>query len=299
MISGDRLAAYLDGDVEGAERERIEAALVRDPDVRDRLERIRAADRALAGLERPEPSAALSARLRDDVVAEAGRERRDAPASLDGFRSRKDRRRRTLAPVLGAAAAAAAIAVIGVSTGWMLRSAADQDDGQIAMDEAAEVADPEVVVYATANDYDETELHRLAVNVDTQFIIHPEATREEAAPLGDRLIGSLLRDEAPHAAGSDDLADEPQTEADAPDEPTVMDAADPVAACLPVVTDAADVPLVPVYVELASFGGEDAVIYAFVTEDPSSGTFRRVETWALARSDCEILGFAQYDRSER
>lgn len=293
MNDGERLAAYLAGDLGDEERREVEAALGRDPELRAQLARIQRADEALAALPRAEPTAAFSERLRASIATEL-RSGTAEPTSLPDFTSRRGRQRRTLAPVLVAAAAAAVIAVIGVSTGWVLRGASDFD-AEVAMEDAA---GSDVPVHATSNDFDDTELRRLAVNVETQYVIHPDTTVEEAAPLGDSLIGQLLRrDQVAPTAETDGLTAVPEADVDEADAERPVD--DPVAACLPVIVEAADVPLVPVYVELATYEGAPAVIYAFVTEDPGSETYRRVEAWALAQDDCEVLGFAQYDRTER
>jgi hypothetical protein len=287
VTDGERLAAYLSGELGDVERREVEAALERDPELRAELARIRRADEALAALPRPEPTAAFSARLRESVRTEMRTGAQTPP--LAERASRRGRQRRTLAPVLVAGAAAAVIGVIGVSTGWVLRGASDFD-AEVAMEDVAEA---EVPVHLTTNDFDDTELRRLAVNVDTQYVIHPDTTVEEAAPLGDSLVGQLLRsDGVAPAAETDALTDAPAADVDRP-------ADDPVAACLPRVLESADAPLVPVYVEVATYEDEPAVIYAFVTEEPESETYRRVETWALAQVDCAVLGSAQYDRTER
>jgi hypothetical protein len=218
--------------------------------------------------------------------------------------------RRTLNPVLVAAAAAGLIAVIGVVTGTVLREASDFEPmaDEVALD--AEVAEdapvPEVAVFATDNDFGDLELRRLAVNVDTQHIIHPETRTEDAAPLADHLVGQLLRLEVAPAAEAEqldapeaDVAEEPADDVDA-DEPVgarvVTAPPEEVSRCLPEIVDDARAPMVPAYVELARFAGEPAIVYLFHTEEPTSGEYRRVEVWAVARDDCQVLGFAQYDR---
>jgi hypothetical protein len=143
--------------------------------------------------------------------------------------------------------------------------------------------EPRGTVIATDNDYGELELRRLTVNVDTQFIIHPDTVAEEAEPLADMLVGQLVRGVALRSAPDEDTAQAPLVD-------------DPVARCLPDLVADSPTPLVPVFVELARFQGEEAVIFAFAAEEPQSGTYRRIEAWAVSRADCQVLGFAQYDR---
>ncbi len=307
METGERLAAYLADELDADERTALEAELARDPDLRAHLERLERTDDALRSLPPVEPPAGLADRIHRAVDEELASRPTDAATAppTDGDELARRRQRRTLTPLLVAAGAAAVIALIGVVTGSVLRSASDFEP--LATDEAMEVTDaqpaPEVAVFATDNDFSELELRRLAVNVDTQFVIHPETRAEEAEPLAERLLGQLLRTEAESEAAplagdaADDTAEEPAEEADADTGARVMD--DPpaaVARCLPELVADSRAVLVPTYVELAAFEGEPAIIYAFVTEEPTSGEFRRVETWAVARDDCQVLGFAQYDR---
>jgi hypothetical protein len=298
VTTPERLAAYLANDLDPAERAEVEDALARDPDLRRHLEQIRGSDDALSSLAQPEPSAEFSARLRAAVRDEL-RELEATRPRTDELAVRREARRRSLTPLVAAAAAAVAISFVGVTAGWLLRGAAD--DQMLAFDDAApesapaEIgtldAGPTVTVIATGNDYGELELRRLAVNVDTQYIIHHETTADEAQPLADQLVGQLLRRQFDLTAeGSRMATDE---DADSPDDSA---ADDPVAACLPGLLADATEPLVPVFVELARYQGEDAVIFVFVTEEPESRTYRRIEAWAVARDDCTVLGYAPYDR---
>lgn len=307
METGERLAAYLADELDADERDALEAELVRDPELRARLGRLERTDRALRSLPPVEPPAGLADRIHRAVDEEL------ASGSTDAFTARhtagdevaRQRQRRTLTPLLVAAGAAAVIALIGVVTGSVLRSASDFEP--LASDDAAEVSDaqqvPEVAVFATDNDFSELELRRLAVNVDTQFVIHPETRAEEAEPLAERLLGQLLHAEAESEAAplaedtDEDTAEQATGDADEADGARVLESPPAaVARCLPELVADSRAVLVPTYVELAAFEGEPAIIYAFVTEEPQSGEFRRVETWAVARDDCQVLGFAQYDR---
>ncbi|MGH3443325.1 MAG: hypothetical protein ACRDUY_15040, partial [Nitriliruptorales bacterium] len=174
--------------------------------------------------------------------------------------------------------------------------------------EAGALAAPEVPVVETDNDFDARELGRLAVGVDTS-ILPPELTAKEADPLSQQLLGQLLThgEGAALTARAGEAADE-EAGADAYDGTDTADApaeeqaarsaegASPVSRCLPELVEAADGPIVPVYVELARFDGEPAVIYAFAAPEPDSGEYRRIGVWAVARSDCQVLRFTQYDR---
>lgn len=301
MITGEQLSAYLAGELDADERRAVDAALERDAELRARLERLRESDEMLRSLPAVEPPHGFSERLHGAVDREL---ERDGGAE-DELAERRSRRFDAFRPLAIAAAAAAVIALFGVAGTWLLQgggdSAGDTAAGPVEADDGAGMAG--VPVVETDNDFDEQELRRLAVNAEVSAHVPRDLSAAEATPLAEELQGELL------ARTSDD----PQITADRAPEPgddqegaattegfstaeSTRQTHDVVARCLPTVLEDARSALIPVYVELARFNGEPAVIYTLATEDPESGTYRRVEVWALARSDCQVLSFAQYDR---
>lgn len=296
MEAGERLAAYLAGDLDADERAAIEAQLARDPALRQRLERIRHVDALLGGMEDVEPRPGFRERLDDRLRTELGGDVGDELAD------RRERRRRVWRPVAVAAAAAAIVGVVGVTAGVVLRGGGAADRAETtAM--APQDAGPEIGPYDTTNDYTPQELQRLAVNVDLTEVLPSGLTRDEAQLLADRYQGQLIGPDDAQASGArtDDQAAEPESDAAAgltADTPMEMQATDAPAyqRCLPEVLAGSPDPLVPVYVELARFEGEPAVIYAFASPDPDTGTYRRIQVWAVAEADCHVFNYTSYDR---
>lgn len=61
-----------------------------------------------------------------------------------------------------------------------------------------------------------------------------------------------------------------------------------VARCLNYLMEGEDAPdAIPAYVELATYDGDDVLVFGFVTEDPSTGAYTRTELWVVGRDDCE------------
>ncbi|MDP9023470.1 MAG: zf-HC2 domain-containing protein [Actinomycetota bacterium] len=314
METGERLSAYLAGELDADERAAVEADLARDPALRDTLESIRRVQRALDSMGEVTPPPGFDDHLREVVAAEVARQRTHDDELADA------RRRRAPWRTLGVAAAAASlIVVVGVGAGWLLRGGAGR-----APDQAAPAAEGrpglDVPVIETRNDYSDLELQRLAVNVDIRTVIPPGLGPDEAATYADRLQAQLAgaadmraeslsaKDRANAAAGRDDdrindgaVREQAQSQgalsADDLLRQRVGAAADDVRRCLPEILQSARTPVVPVYVEVARYRGEPAIVYAFAAEDPNAGTYRRVEVWAVARSDCQVLSFSQYDRT--
>ena len=46
---------------------------------------------------------------------------------------------------------------------------------------------------------------------------------------------------------------------------------------------------IPVYVELASYAGDEAVLVGLVTLDPATGRYTQAESWAMDRATCQVL----------
>lgn len=305
MITGEQLSAYLAGELDVDERRAVEAALEHDAELRARLERLQRSDETLRSLPAVELPDGFSERLHGALDRELER----AGGAEDELAERRSRRFDAFRPLAVAAAAAAVIALFGVAGTWLLQggddSATETAAGPVEADGAGLAGIP---VVETDNDFDEQELRRLAVNAEVSAHVPRDLAAAEATPLAEQLQGQLL----------DRASDAPQTTADRAgeaeaedaegdgsgaataeglgDEQSRREADDVVARCLPTVLEDARSALIPVYVELARFDGEPAVIYTLATEDPESGTYRRVEVWALARSDCQVLSFAQYDR---
>jgi negative regulator of sigma E activity len=106
---------------------------------------------------------------------------------------------------------------------------------------------------------------------------------EEAAPTDD---GAVETDEAgPDVAGDTAV----RLFADGPLDDEALAAAD---RCLTEVI-AADTDAIPVYLELASYLGEPAVVVGLVTFDPATDAFTRPEVWVLSRDDCQVRRFSQ------
>lgn len=303
MITGEQLSAYVAGELDADERRAVEAALERDPGLRARLERLRASEETLRSLPPVEPPEGFSERLHGalDRELEHGE---GAAGPEDELAERRGRRFEAFRPLAVAAAAAAVIALFGVAGTWLLQGGGDSSlDTAAAPVEADGAGTAAIPVVETDNDFDEQELRRLAVNVEITEHVPRDLTALEATPLAESLQGQLLDRTSDSAQTTGDRAVEPEAdeegEAAAEGFSTAQsrrESDDVVARCLPTVLEDARSALIPVYVELARFNGEPAVIYTLATEDPDSGTYRRVEVWALARSDCQVLSFAQYDR---
>jgi anti-sigma-K factor RskA len=310
LDTGERLSAYLAGELDADERTAVEADLRRDPALRARLERLRRAERGLADLPAVDPPPGFSDRLRAAVAAELAAEDEVAPrrGSATARGGRPSRPWRTFG---AAVAAAAGIVVLGAGAGVVLRGgslgspAAETAAGSRA--QAEKTAAPEVTVAETDNDFDDLELQRLAVNVDTQFVLPPDLNARDAAPLAAELQDQLLggEDRAASAGGSDGGGAEAAAQtADRGRQPAgevreASPAGAPPAAvgrCLSAIVSEQTDPLIPVYVEVARYEAVPAVVYVFAAEEPGSGTYRRVEVWAAARSDCRVLSTARYDR---
>ena len=111
MDTGERLAAYLSGDLDPDERTALEAELAGDAALRARLERIRAADEALGALPEVELPDGFEDRLQQRLAPEL-----DAVLG-DELAARRARRTvpRWLPAVAGAAAALAVVVAGGVA----------------------------------------------------------------------------------------------------------------------------------------------------------------------------------------
>lgn len=332
MDTTQRLAAYLSGDLDADERTALEAELAGDPALRDRLERIRESDEALASL--------------GDVELPDGFEQR-LDATVDGVLdevlgdelSARRARRRTL-PGWVPALAAAAVAIVvgggvvlsglggsdqGVNTtadtageagdGMMAESSAN-GGGDDAAEEAPAVPGPRIVT--EDREFAPADLQDLAANpelidliagvpVDDQPVT---VARAWAGVLGADVddLGSLAvrsgtgpeEDQATESAdrdvagqGATGAVSDPVVRFEG--EPTEEDRRD-VARCLSQLYEDAAAPVVPLYAELATDeDGDDVIVYAALARD-ADGDYQRVEVWMLARDDCSLRQFVQHDR---
>lgn len=316
MDTGERLAAYLAGELDVDGTRALEAELARDPSLRARLEAIRATDEALAALRPVELPEGFSARLREAVAAELDEQ---LPADGDELAARRARKRGTAGtrswwPQVAVAAAVLAVAGIGIAqlggmSGGDEQAAEEADAGTMSTLESLEAAAGPTVI-AAGRSFDADSIRDLAD--DARFA---ELTSQELA--GDAAAATAESYGAELQAPGDDtgrMADAPQgdaaqdgsqeTEAAMPESEaiglrTVGDVTEEdlerVRACDDELLEAESA-VIPVYVELVEFEGQDAIVYGFVGNDPEQDSYRRVELWVVGRGDCQVLHFTQVDR---
>lgn len=327
MDTGERLAAYLSGELDPDERTALEAELAGDPGLRARLDRVRAADEALAAMPEVELPEGFSDRLHRRLAPEldavlgdelaARRARRSAPRWL---------------PALGAAAVLALVVAGGVgilSTGGGDDTAEDMaagdtrvtaeagGDGEAGMAEesmGAPVAGPLVV--DRGRTLTPQDLEQLANDPDVQAALRSDVVQDDPTMAAQQFSLALG---ATSAAGGADTLDDAETRAEVESETAHDDqteAADStpgalplppvatqgevddddraaVAACLPVLFEDAASPVVPLYAELATDeDGTPVIVFAALSPD-AEGDFQRVEVWVLDRGTCEPRLFLQ------
>lgn len=137
METGERLAAYLAGELDADEARQLEADLARDAALRARLDRLRRLDAAFTELPEVTPPAAFSGRLRSAVDDELARLERTrvAQAGADELAVRRARRSAWRRPIAIAAAAAATIGIVGV--GLTSLGGGDGSDDMMATQDTA------------------------------------------------------------------------------------------------------------------------------------------------------------------
>lgn len=327
MDTGERLAAYLSGDLDIDERAALEADLAGDPALRAHLERIRAADAALADLPDVALPEGFSARLRERVAPEV-----DAVVG-DQLAARRARRSTpTWLPALGAAAALAVVVAGGVTLAGGVGGSDDsaagtavedgprtmagdgdagsaetlRQDEAVASDAAPEVTGP--VVADRGRSLDLNELQQLPTDPDVQAALRSSLVQESASAAAggftDALRGSTETEEAQQDQQRQDTADlesAPAPQASRPlpgllrGDGVSDDDLDAVAGCLSVLSDGAAAPVVPLYVELATDeDGSEVIVYVALAPD-ADDEYRRVEIWMVGRDDCELQQFVQSD----
>lgn len=334
MDTTQRLAAYLSGELDTDERTALEAELAGDPALRDRLERIRESDEALASL--------------GDVELPDGFEQR-LDATVDGVLdevlgdelSARRGRQRTM-PGWVPALAAAAVAVVvgggvvlsglgrssdqGVNTTAGTAGGGDAGDGEaaesllnggddVAADEAPAVPGPRVVT--DDRELTSADLQDLAANpelveliagvpVDDQPVTVARAWAgvlgADVDDLGSLAVRSGTAPEEDQATESADRDVAGQGATGAVSDPVVRFEGEPteedrrdVARCLSQLYEDAAAPVVPLYAELATDeDGDDVIVYAALARD-ADGDYQRVEVWMLERDDCSLRQFVQHD----
>lgn len=333
MDTTQRLAAYLSGDLDADERTALEAELAGDPALRDRLERIRESDDALASLGEVALPDGFEQRLDatvggvlDEVLADELSARRARRRALPGW-----------VPAL----AAAAVAVV-VGGGVVLSGLGGSDheaattadmagddavgDGEGAQSflsngtggaagEASAVPGPRIVT--DDRELTSADLQDLAANpelidliagvpVDDQPVT---VARAWAAALGADVDDLGALDERAGAAEDQAATESAERDADgqvalgAVSDPVVRFDGDPteedrrdVGRCVSQLYEDAAAPVVPLYAELATNeDGDDVIVYAALARD-ADGDYQRVEVWMLERDDCTLRQFVQHDR---
>ncbi len=332
MDPGERLAAYLVGELDADQREALEAELARDAALRERLAAIRRSDALLHDLPNVTPRAGFSERLRTAVDEELA-ERHGA--TVHELSSARQRRRAWLPGLAAAAAAIAALAVVGVTVGSLGRGGGAEISAtgpqSQTMEAAGGAAAPGPLVLASDTSYSEDELKALAASDAFDPVVDQELSGPAADQLAEQYRTALdppaadvaARAVAPEAeaeggsgaasaAGSGSEAADTTQEggsapaaAEAPRMPPAPleirgDVSDEdlatVRRCLPPLLADANRPLIPAYAELATFQGEPVVVYGLVGQDPGADSYRRVEVWAVARDSCQTRFFTQQDR---
>lgn len=282
---GERLSAYLAGELGETDAAELELRLARDPDLAADLEDMRALLEGLARLDDVEPPPGFADRLEARLAQE--RAGGAAPASLDVARVRRDERRRRRWPALGAVAAGVAgVALIGaVALGGFGTS--PQEDAEVAEAPADEDAPMDMMEAPEADDDS-------AAGADAA----PEAGRARREPLvrdtgvvlddADAVRAALTGGPAEDLLGisieeATDLADAFAVAVRRADS---FASGDAPGACLDVVTAGTDRPVVVAQVESARHDDASALAYVTAGASADSTTLDRVEAWVLTAEDC-------------
>ncbi|MBW3663229.1 MAG: hypothetical protein KY469_09040 [Actinobacteria bacterium] len=308
--NGEKLAAYLADELPADERAALEARLARDAALRRQLEAIRRSDAALAALPPVEPPADFSRRLRATLREELAR----TDGAADELAARRQQRRTRF--LRGAGLAAAAAGVIGVAS-FGVASLLSGDDADTALTELSGPADDALaLVQVSDTDYRADTLESLTDGAVVDPDRLDDLSQDEARDLAQRNTQELgyTSDVATalQAPGADDFgasADAtlesdaaPSAElgagtesADGAEAARVTD--DPVEdarrCAAEILLESTDT-LIPLLAEVATFEGEPAVLYLFASPSPDDGSFTRLEVWAVARADCVVLHFTQW-----
>lgn len=290
--------------------ERLTAAL--EPEV----------ERAIAGSSPPDTAAGDEPAAGDELAARRAHPRRGRPTwplALGG---------------VAAAVALLAVVGIGVSQLTSMRDDADSGRDDVAMDAetAPEAADGAglaggaaaegPVLLASGRELDDEQLEelfdhphlarlagrglsaeegeRLAATYQARF--SEDETMEGFAATGDSGDGAGAE---PSPATPDDLDDADEAEETDRDRERSRlerdeagldaDARADVRRCLDTLLDGGS-GLVPAYAELATYQGEEVVVFGLVTPGADGQRYERIELWVLARDDCQVRTFKPRDR---
>lgn len=320
MDTGERLAAYLSGDLDPDERASLDARLAGDPALRARLDRIRRSDAALADLDDVDlPDGfedRLTERLRPELDAVLGDE-------LAARRARRGTPR--WLPAVGAAAALAVVVAGGITVAGSMGGgggddAADEggrdmaaeaeagDGGSVEMDTMmAPPAGP--VITDRGRTLGRDDLDGLARDPEVQAALSPDVLAGgDPAQASDRYaralgLPSATTGEAATEAEAEDLeeaddAGASETSAAGPtdllattDGPVSDEDRAAVGACVDVLFESAAAPVVPVYAELATdTDGEAVIVYGALAPD-ADGAYQQLEVWMVERESCELRHF--------
>lgn len=320
METGERLSAYLAGELSTGDARALEAELARDPGLRIRLERLRRLEAELGALPDVGPDPAFSAGLRDAVTDELSRQ--PLPGDELG-RRRAARAARTglpgWMPAFAGAAAVLVLVVGGIVIGGGL-GGQDAGDFDVATDgEAGAQEESASTLQAPEGEMEEADTALGPVLV-ADGVAYDEATLTDlpGAPRFDGIVAERLAsgsvDElatayqrsltGESATGDDGAESGDGAEASGPvDPPLQVVGSEPVtdadlaevARCLETVLAGSET-LIPVYAELATFESEPVIVFGLASVDPDTGAHTRIEIWAVSRADCEVRFLSQQDR---
>lgn len=306
MTDDTRLAAYLSGDLDPDERADVARRLASDPALRARADRIAATDELLSSLpdvELPEGfSNRLAERLAPELDAILGDELAAARARRFAGRDRW---------MLGAAAAAVAVVVgAGVILSGTFPGGSDGDTTALSEfapeaqregmvdDMAAGSSLPVPQIVALGRALTEQDLQDLASDGRWDDLAAPDLGVDQAREISNAYSAALTA--TSDAAAEEDGSPEKPAPADGGEFDTATSATSEqlaaVAVCLPTVLDSDDQPVIPLYSELATFQGEDVVVFTLAAPGPDDVSYRRIEVWVLTVDGCETRYFTQYDR---
>ena len=258
----DLLSAFLDGELDASERERVERHLPACSECRTTLDALRATVADLATLPLPEPTPQDSWALRSAIR----RERRPV------------RRWQRLAMAAGgvAAAAVATLAIaLGPGGGDANGPARALNAERGTLDKSAVAGGGSGPVYLQAGNYDQASAHAELLSVAR--LISPGAAPSEAAGAG---TSTTAPNAFIYAAAADSSAQPPSTlsRERAP--------VDDIERCADVVRSSSHAYLQPIQYEVATYENKPAFLLFFYSQE-------RYELWVMQRSDCAVLYFAQ------
>ncbi|MEX2550544.1 MAG: hypothetical protein WD638_09970 [Nitriliruptoraceae bacterium] len=252
----------------------------------------------------------------------------EAMGGTDDELARRRERRRGLLPALAGVAAAAAVIAVGLTTVGPLgqmggddagteesadsMSAMDTDDAGEGSAEVETAAAPEPVIIDDGRRLGEEELDELLAADELREITSRNLDQQQGTALARDFQQQLLTGTAPgvpeREAGEEGAEDDSADDgADADDDGASAEApplttrdgrtltvedAEAVTRCLSELLTSGE-QAVPVTVELLEVDGVAAISFGLVTLDPETAEFIRTEVWTLARSDCQVLRFAQ------